>query len=59
MEFIKFINKCLAPGTYRPEKTKLDNAPQFTFGLKTVLDKPSDTPGNLRKRSFKLQQLDN
>lgn len=51
MELVKFIDKCLAPGTYRPEKTKLDGAPQFTFGLKTPLDKPSDTPGIIEKEA--------
>lgn len=40
---------CLAPGTYHPEKTRLDSTPQFTFGLRTSLDKPSDTPGNTER----------
>lgn len=44
-ELVKFIDKCLAPGTYHPEKMRMDKAPQFTFGLRTSLDKPSDTPG--------------
>lgn len=34
-----------APGTYCPEKVRLDNAPQFSFGLRPPLEKPSDTPG--------------
>lgn len=56
VELVKFIDECLAPGTYCPEKIKLDNAPQFTFGLKTSLNKPSDTPGkSIRNKLFKLQ----
>lgn len=35
----------LAPGTYSPEKVKLDATPRYSFGLRTPLDKPSDTPG--------------
>lgn len=38
----------LAPGDYSPEKTKLDNTPQYSFGLKTNLEKPSDTPGTIK-----------
>lgn len=39
----------LAPGAYCPEKamTVLDNAPKYTFGLKTNHGKPSDTPGKI------------
>lgn len=35
-----------APGTYYPEKVRLNNTPQFSFGLRPSLEKPSDTPGN-------------
>lgn len=35
-----------APGTYCPEKVRLNNTPQFSFGLRPSLEKPSDTPGN-------------
>lgn len=41
-----------APGDYDPEKsaaTLLDSAPKYTFGLKTQVYKPSDTPGKLWK----------
>jgi len=55
VEFVRFISECLAPGTYQPEKTKLDSVPQFTFGLRTPLDKPSDTPGNTRKKEPRFQ----
>jgi len=32
-----------APGTYNPEKP--EHTPNYSFGLKTPLGKPSDTPG--------------
>lgn len=38
----------LAPGHYAPEKSAkllLDNAPKYTFGIKSQLEKPADTPG--------------
>lgn len=37
-----------APGDYDPDKAGKvthDNAPKFTFGLKTNVEKPVDTPG--------------
>lgn len=37
-----------APGDYVPEKSAaalLDNAPKYTFGMKTQLYKPNDNPG--------------
>lgn len=37
-----------APGDYDPDKAEKvihDNAPKYTFGLKTNVDKPVDTPG--------------
>lgn len=36
-----------APGAYSPEKIKLDAAPKYSFGLRTPLDKPNNTPGSL------------
>lgn len=35
----------LAPGSYSPEKCKLDFQPAFTFGGRHNLEKPSQTPG--------------
>lgn len=38
----------LAPNVYNvPESERRlhDNAPKYTFGLKTPIEKPSDTPG--------------
>jgi hypothetical protein len=37
-----------APGDYNPDKAEKvihDNAPRYTFGLKTNVEKPVDTPG--------------
>jgi len=37
-----------APGDYNPEKSQKvvhDNSPKYTFGLKTQVEKPSQTPG--------------
>jgi hypothetical protein len=37
-----------APGDYNPEKSEKvvhDNSPKYTFGLKTQVEKPSQTPG--------------
>jgi hypothetical protein len=39
-----------APGDYNPEKSEKvvhDNAPKYTFGLKTQVEKPSQTPGTV------------
>jgi hypothetical protein len=39
-----------APGDYNPEKYENfvhDNAPKYTFGLKTQVEKPSQTPGTV------------
>ncbi|XP_051169238.1 cytochrome P450 3A9 isoform X10 [Leptopilina boulardi] len=33
-----------APGTYFPEKVRLDKAPEFSFGHRTPLEKPNETP---------------
>ena len=37
----------LAPGHYTPEKSvkALDSTPQYTFGMRTQVEKPADTPG--------------
>lgn len=39
----------LAPGDYDPDKAEriFDNAPKYSFGLKTNVGKPLDTPGEL------------
>lgn len=34
-----------APGTYCPEKVKLDHTPQYSFGRRTSVDKTDDVPG--------------
>jgi hypothetical protein len=37
-----------APGDYNPEKSEKavhDNSPKYTFGHKTQVEKPSQTPG--------------
>lgn len=37
-----------APGEYdidKAEKKMVGSAPKYTFGLKTVADKPKETPG--------------
>jgi hypothetical protein len=37
-----------APGDYKPEKAVKvvhDSSPKYTFGLKTQVEKPSQTPG--------------
>lgn len=36
----------VAPGAYQPEKSSLllDRKPAFTFGLKTIVEKPNNTP---------------
>lgn len=41
----KLIFLLIAPGAYCPEKVKLDSSPQFSFGLRLAVEKPSDTPG--------------
>lgn len=35
-----------APGSYQPEKFRLDKNISYTFGSKLNIDKPNDTPGN-------------
>lgn len=43
----------IAPGDYSPEKSTsvlLDNAPKYTFGMKTQFGKPVDNPGNQFKK---------
>lgn len=49
----------IAPGTYCPEKFKLDHAPQFSFGIRTSLDKISDTPGNCIRIFFAITLICN
>ena len=39
-----FIN-LLAPSAYMSEKVTLDHGPSYTFGVKSVIVKMSDTPG--------------
>ncbi len=37
-----------APGDYAPEKSTgalLDNSPKYTFGMRTHIEKPVETPG--------------
>jgi len=50
------ISHCLAPGAYNPEKP--EHTPNYSFGLKTPIGKPSDTPGkiplNMEKNSSKI-----
>lgn len=43
-------NNTPAPGDYNPEKSasKMDNSPKYTFGLKTQVGKPVDTPGKTK-----------
>lgn len=46
-----FFSYISAPGDYVPEKSAaalLDNAPKYTFGMRTQVYKPSDTPGKLK-----------
>lgn len=47
---ITFSNIISAPGDYDPEKSSalLDNAPKYTFGMRTQVYKPNDTPGKLK-----------
>lgn len=33
------------PGKYAPEKTNLDKTPQYSFGLRPDISKPSNVPG--------------
>lgn len=42
---INMIFIILGPGQYAPEKTKLDKTPQYSFGLRPDISKPSDVPG--------------
>lgn len=44
--FTKSIVK-LAPGAYHPEKATVNTAPKYSFGLKTIHEKPNETPGML------------
>lgn len=43
--YVSEKNQFLAPGTYTPEKVNLDKAPQYSFGIRTPLDKPNTNPG--------------
>lgn len=49
--FIRFVRWVFlffsAPGDYTPEKSDvmLHSSPMYTFGLKTQLEKPNETPG--------------
>lgn len=44
---ISIIHFFIAPGDYCPEKaiTALDSTPKYTFGFKTNVEKPFETPG--------------
>lgn len=46
-----------APGAYSPEKMKLDTTPKYSFGLRTSLDKPSDTPGIINTYLIRMHSL--
>lgn len=46
-----------APGAYCPEKVKLNNAPQYSFGLRTPLEKLNDTPGKIYSWSYRLDNV--
>lgn len=52
------VRRILAPGDYESEKasrTLLDNSPKYTFGVKSDMKKPVDTPGKLvTKRTHTL-----
>lgn len=41
-----YIILIVAPNDYCTEKVNIDKSPEYSFGLKSVLDKPSDIPGN-------------
>lgn len=44
-----------APGDYNPDKAEKvihDNSPKYTFGLKTNVGKPVDTPGEFLNKWF-------
>lgn len=40
------VDLITAPNDYCTEKVNLDKTPEYSFGLKPVLDKSSDIPGN-------------
>lgn len=43
---LKILILIAAPNDYCTEKVNLDKTPEYSFGLKHTLDKPSDIPGN-------------
>lgn len=43
--FVQFDFIFIGPGQYRPEKSKLDHGPEYSFGLKPNIDKPDQVPG--------------
>lgn len=50
LRFLKTFCVILGPGQYAPEKTKLDKTPQYSFGLRPDISKPSDVPGKYLKK---------
>lgn len=42
----------IAPGTYKPENSKLDHTPAYSFGVKAKSAKVSATPGWYTLRFF-------
>lgn len=48
--FVDPKSKCnSAPGAYSPEKATVNNAPKYSFGLKTIHEKQTETPGKCKK----------
>lgn len=35
------------PGQYCPEKSKLDRAPEYSFGHRPDIDRPDNLPGTI------------
>lgn len=46
-----------APGTYMNEKVVLEHGPSFSFGVKSIHEKISDTPGNIIKHLIRNSKL--
>lgn len=42
---IKLVHFIIAPGHYMVEKVNLGHAPKYSFGIKTIEKKTSDSPG--------------
>jgi len=49
----------LAPGHYAPEKSvkALGYAPEYTFGTRTQIEKPADTPGKFSYNFSKVMKM--